>query len=334
MSSELSGINNKGILERGLFAGRVLPVHFAPLQGYTDAVYRQAHIRAFGAVEAYYTPFVRYEKGEFRHKDLKDIEPAANREGRIIPQLIAATAEEFVALAARFEQAGYREADVNLGCPFPKQVRMRRGAGLLPFPEQAEAVLQSIRLFPNLSFSLKLRLGWEKTDEAGALLPLVNALPFRQVTLHPRLGIQQYKGEIDREGFGRFLAGCRHPVFYNGDLTTTEEMQAVASSFPGLAGLMVGRGLLASPWLAWEYREGKRMAKEEKRERLHCFHRLLMEGYGARLEGGEKQVLDKLKTIWDYLLPAAEKKLRKRVLKSPHLSAYRQAASECMDSVG
>ena len=38
-----------------------LPIHFAPLQGYTEAIYRQAHARIFGGVESYYTPFVRVE---------------------------------------------------------------------------------------------------------------------------------------------------------------------------------------------------------------------------------------------------------------------------------
>ena len=48
-------------------------IHFAPLQGYTDSVYREAHTRVFGGVDTYYTPFVRIEKGGFRNKDLKDI---------------------------------------------------------------------------------------------------------------------------------------------------------------------------------------------------------------------------------------------------------------------
>lgn len=310
-----------------------LPVQFAPLQGYTDAVYRRVHAAVFGGVEAYYTPFVRYEKGGFRNKDVKDIDLEMNRGVRVIPQLIAATPAELEAIAVHFEQAGYREADLNLGCPFPMQVRMRRGAGLLPHPAQAAALLQTIHAFPALSFSVKLRLGWERNDEAFALLPLLNALPLRQITLHPRLGIQQYKGKTEGESFARFLAGCRHPLFYNGDLISQEKMQAVASSFPGVAGLMMGRGLLASPWLAWEYREGKRMDEDEKRERLQAFHRLLAEGYAARLEGGEKQVMDKLKTVWDYLLPDAEKKLRKKVVKSTRLSDYHAAVKELIRSV-
>ena len=51
----------------------ILPIHFAPLQGYTDAVYRRAHARIFGGIETYYSPFVRMEHGEIRRKDARDI---------------------------------------------------------------------------------------------------------------------------------------------------------------------------------------------------------------------------------------------------------------------
>ncbi len=32
-----------------------LPIHFAPLQGYTEAIYRNAHDAFFGGVDTYYT---------------------------------------------------------------------------------------------------------------------------------------------------------------------------------------------------------------------------------------------------------------------------------------
>ena len=44
----------------------LLPIHFAPLQGYTDAAYRQAHACIFGGIDTYYSPFVRVEHGEIR----------------------------------------------------------------------------------------------------------------------------------------------------------------------------------------------------------------------------------------------------------------------------
>lgn len=56
-----------------------LSVQFAPLQGYTEAVYRNAHESVFGGADIYYTPFVRVEKGTFRSKDIRDISPENNR---------------------------------------------------------------------------------------------------------------------------------------------------------------------------------------------------------------------------------------------------------------
>ena len=88
-------------------------IHFAPLQGYTDSVYREAHTRVFGGVDTYYTPFVRIEKGGFRNKDLKDIACDRNRQVHVVPQLIASTPDEFRSIVRLFQENGYRQAPEN-----------------------------------------------------------------------------------------------------------------------------------------------------------------------------------------------------------------------------
>lgn len=305
-------------------------IHFAPLQGYTDAVYREAHSRIFGGVENYYTPFVRLEKEGFRNKELRDIAPEHNQDVPVIPQLIAATPDEFRRIAAFFQEKGYRQADINMGCPFPMQARLHRGAGILPYKEEAVALLDTIREFPEISFSLKLRLGWEQPDESLALLPFINSLPLAHVTLHPRIGLQQYKGTVDMDGFSRFNEACTLPLFYNGDLSSLEDIHSITDRFPSLKGVMLGRGLLSHPWLAAEYANGKTLSATEKQTRLAGFHRLLAEQYSLRLEGGDHQILAKLKTLWDYLLPDAEKRLRKKVIKSSNLTVYYSAVKELL----
>ena len=92
-------------------------IHLAPLQGYTDLVYREAHARVFGGVDTYYTPFVRLEKDGFRNKELRDLAPEANASASLVPQMIAASPEEFRRIAGLFRESGYRRADINLGCP-------------------------------------------------------------------------------------------------------------------------------------------------------------------------------------------------------------------------
>ena len=77
-------------------------IHFAPLQGYTDWIYRNNFARFFGGADAYYTPFIRLEPGHaFRNRDLRDMNPANNSVPLLIPQILPGNADEF------------------RGCPFP-----------------------------------------------------------------------------------------------------------------------------------------------------------------------------------------------------------------------
>lgn len=216
----------------------ILPIHFAPLQGYTDAVYRRAHARIFGGIETYYSPFVRMEHGEIRRKDARDIEPDNNPDLHLIPQLIAPDADKLEHIMSLFIEKGYQEADINLGCPFPMLARRHNGCGMLPYPEEVKALLsEAIDRHPDIRFSVKLRLGWEQAEECLALLPLFNELPLAHIILHPRLGKQQYKGEVDLEGFEAFYKECTHPLFYNGDLHTANDIRSITTRFPRLAGI-------------------------------------------------------------------------------------------------
>ena len=94
---------------------QVLPIHFAPLQGYTEVFYRNAHAACFGGVDTYYTPFVRLEKGDFRRRDVRGIEPENNQVSHLIPQLIAPSFEKAEMILNLFIEKGYGEVDINLG---------------------------------------------------------------------------------------------------------------------------------------------------------------------------------------------------------------------------
>ena len=258
----------------------ILPIHFAPLQGYTDAVYRRAHARIFGGIEPYYSPFVRMEHGEIRRKDARDIEPDNNPDLHLIPQLIAPDADKLEHLMSLFIEKGYQEADINLGCPFPMLARRHNGCGMLPYPEEVKALLsEAIDRHPDIRFSVKLRLGWEQAEECLALLPLFNELPLAHIILHPRLGKQQYKGEVDLEGFEAFYKECTHPLFYNGDLHTANDIRSITTRFPRLAGIVIGRGLLANPALALEYKQGTPISPDEMAKKVGQLHTEVFNAY-------------------------------------------------------
>ncbi|MBR0043007.1 MAG: tRNA-dihydrouridine synthase family protein [Bacteroides sp.] len=308
-----------------------LPIHFAPLQGYTDAIYRSAHARIFGGIASYYTPFVRLEHGDFRRKDVRELDADNNRGVNLTPQLIASTPEKILRILALFIEKGYKNVDINLGCPFPTLAKRHNGAGLLPYPDEVKALLMAaIEAHTEIQFSVKMRLGWEDANECMALLPLLNSLPLSHITMHPRLGKQQYKGEVDLEAFQRFYAECEKPLIYNGDLLTLDDIDTISNRFPRLGGLMIGRGLLANPALAIEYQQGAPLSLKEKIEKIRLLHADVFSQYGNLLEGGDLQLLTKMRTFWEYLLPDGDRKAKKVIHKTSKLSNYQAAVSNLL----
>ena len=93
---------------------------------------------------------------------------------------------------------------------------------------------------------------------------------------------------------------------------------------------MLGRGLLTDPSLALTYKSGTKLPDSEFRERLYCFHNALLQYYSSHYQGGDHQVLAKMKTLWEYLCPDMDRKLRKCILKSRNLDAYRSYVQEIL----
>ena len=142
-----------------------MKIYSAPLQGFTEALWRNLHNEIFGGIEEYFTPFIRYEHGEIRNKDIRDIERKNNAIGNLVPQIIAATPEEMRPLVQLIRNEGYKKIDINMGCSFPLQARKKHGAGILPFPDMVSALMQEVKKTPEITFSVKMRLGWENKDE-------------------------------------------------------------------------------------------------------------------------------------------------------------------------
>ena len=213
----------------------MLPIHFAPLQGHTDDVYRRTHHSLIGGIHRYYTPFVRVEAGGIRSKDRRDIDPKNNAGVPVTPQLIFSSLKELQYLTAEVEALGYQSIDLNMGCPFPLQARHGRGSGLLAHTDIVADVARFIQSHPHLTFSVKMRLGWESAEEWRPVLDILNDTPLAHIALHPRTGTQQYKGDIHYNEFDTFYDTCRHPLIYNGDLTTLASLREMEERYPRLA---------------------------------------------------------------------------------------------------
>ena len=304
-----------------------IPIHFAPLQGYTDDVYRRIHHTLVGGINTYYTPFLRMEGGSVRSKDMRDIRPEFNNDIPVVPQIILKSMKEFEFLTGVVEEKGYTRIDINMGCPFPMQAKHGRGSGLLAKVNIIEEMAQEIARKTHLKFSVKMRLGWEDKDEWRPVLEILNQIPLEQITIHPRIGIQQYKGEVWMEAFDEFYALCKHPIIYNGDVTSIKDIQNLEEKYPKLAGVMIGRGLLTRPSLASEYVTGVELSWEKRRPVLLDFHDRLKAHYETTANS-EAQVHSRLRLFWEYMEEELGKKVYKKIMKAGNLKNYLNAVRE------
>ncbi len=303
-----------------------MEIHFAPLQGYTDSIFRKLHTEIFGGVDKYYTPFIRVERGDFRKKDIRELPDET--ELCTIPQIIASTKpEDIEKMVAMLEEKGYKEVNINMGCPFPMIAKHGMGSGLLADKEAVKAMIKVLEAHPSMQFSLKTRLGYDDENQIFEMTDIINNFPFTEVTMHPRIAKDQYSGDINHPKFAEFAKVCKHPLIYNGDVTTLDDINKISTVYPTLKGIMIGRGLLMNPALASEYKNEEIMSDKEKRDKCKQLIKKLFTQC-EELMNGEEQSVAHVKAYFEYLLPDIEKRNRKKVLKANKAEKLRGAIAE------
>ena len=301
-----------------------IPVIAAPLQGVTDNVWRMAQHSVFGGVDAYYAPFMRVEHGQVRRKDLRDVDPERNAGISLIPQILACQPDHALMMTEALKQIGYRQIDINLGCPFPPIALHRKGSGMLAHPDLIEALFKALARVDGVDYSVKMRIGWDREDQWRDILPLMDILTPKHIAVHPRTGKQQYKGELDLSQFEALLDASRWPVIYNGNLRSIEDIEDITCRYPSIVAVMVGSGLAANPGM---------FAPATTPDDYRRFHDLLVDGYTQQLNGGEAQLVRHLQDIWQTFLPGTNHKLFKAIRKSRTLEQYETAAAAALADV-
>lgn len=300
--------------------------HFAPVQGHTDAAYRHFHNATYGTALRHYTPFIRLENGSLRPRDVKDLLSDLNEGIDLTPQIIFRDAEELNTLIAKLTELGAQRIDLNMGCPFPLQTGHGRGAATVANSALADAVVEAVNANPDIDFTVKMRLGMEKPDEWKPLLKRLNTISLDHITLHPRVARQQYGGEVDLGQFGEFLSASTNPVVYNGDIRTPADIDRIKGMYPGIAGIMIGRGLLGRPSLVTEYLQGAEWEQPRRLETMLAFHRNLMRHYASVL-CGDSQVLSKIQPFWEYAEGETGRQAWKALRKAKNMPKYHSALS-------
>lgn len=295
-------------------------VSLAPMEGITGYVFRNAFYQTFGGVTRFYSPFISpgHDGIGITKRDRKDVLPENNAGIPLIPQILTNRAEDFLFAAELMRDWGYQEVNLNLGCPSGTVAAKHKGSGFLSEREKLTEFFDQVFAHwdPALKLSVKTRIGRQTPEEFPALLEIYNRYPISELTIHPRVQKEFYRGEVHRDVFAEAVRSAKMPLCYNGDLLDKEDLLRFEKEFPSVESVMVGRGLLKNPFLAEKFfaerGTGESFSSASRREKLILFHARLLEGYGKSFQF-ENATLCRMKEVWDYLgfgFPDCERAVR------------------------
>lgn len=308
--------------------------YFAPMEGITGPIHRKAFDACFPGVDKYFTAFIApNQKGKFSAREKRDIDPENNRGIFLVPQIMTNDAGDFTVTALQLESLGYKEVNLNLGCPSRTVVSKYRGSGFLAIPDKLERFLDDVftdrdKKMPDMRISIKTRIGKDDPDEFERLMEIYNRYPLEELIVHPRTQQDFYQGRPDMKAFGYAAEKGKSPVCYNGDILTVGDLNRFTSAYPQIDKVMIGRGFLRDPGLILRLQNKEAPGKEL----LLKFHDKVYEGYKEEMPG-PKPVLFKMKELWAYMgqIFADAKKPLKRIRKAEKLEAYEAAVKELFE---
>lgn len=304
--------------------------YFAPLEGISGYVYRNAWEKHFGPVDKYFTPFLSpNQNGTFSSRELNDILPEHNEGMTVVPQILTNRAEDFIRTAKQLREYGYEEVNLNLGCPAGTVVSKKRGSGFLAEPELLEECLAEIFLKLDMKVSVKTRIGKEDPEEWHRLMEIYNQFPMEELIIHPRTRTDFYKNTIHLDVFAQMLKNSTNRVCYNGDLFTIQAYENLTERFPQVDMVMIGRGIIRNPGIIRELKGQGQMTKEA----LRAFHDTVYQGY-QKVMSGDRNTLFKMKELWCYMatLWSEGESFGKKIKKASRLSEYELAVSKWFEN--
>ena len=273
----------------------------APMEGLLDFVLRDVLTRV-GGVDRCVSEFIRVTGTLLPDRVFYRYLPELHNGGRTLSgtpvraQLLGSDPACMADNAAHLAALGPEGIDLNFGRPAKVVNRHGGGAALLQEPQRIATLVAAVRraVPAELPVSAKMRLGFNDGSLALECAQAMQAGGACEIVVHARTKLDGYRPPAYWEQIPAIRAAVSIPVVANGEIWTVQDAQR-CREVSGCDALMLGRGMVADPGLAWAIRRADAQSAVPP---------LLALGEDWREDG---QRLDKERTLptvdWPDLLP-------------------------------
>ncbi len=294
------------------------------MEDLTGYVFRNTLRGHFGCVDKYFTPFISPDNRIMKTRNKRELLPSNNEGLNVVPQLLTNDPELFGEGAGLIAGLGYKEVNINFGCPSNTVAAKFKGSGILRAPDVMDRFLDKVfngsvlKSYPDLRISVKTRVGYNDTGDFDRVLTILDRYPFCEVIIHPRLKKDLYGGSPRMELFDIACERLHCDIIYNGDISSAGDYEHITERFdsrtaPGtgrITGIMIGRGAVKDPGIFRQIRTRERTTTDELYDFLYDLFDTYKKDYGTG------NALSKMKEVWTYTAGLIEdEKERSRILK-------------------
>lgn len=222
--------------------------YMAPLESVTNYRYRKHYHANFKGIDRFYIPFLQPHSFSLTNRDRKEIDIKNNVSlPDVVPQIISNSVEDTLWLINMLNDYGYKEVNLNFGCPSGTVVSKGRGAGIFKDLAKMREYLSEIFAKSPLPISIKTRIGYEKEEEFWKILEIYNEFPIKELIIHPRTCKEHYVGPLHLDVLDDLDKKTSIPVVYNGEIKNKDDIEYIKNRYPYINAVMLGRGLLEYP---------------------------------------------------------------------------------------
>lgn len=227
----------------------------APMAGITNSAFRRL-LAEFGGYGALYTEMISGKGVLYENILESSYTKRREGEGSVIYQLLLNANDKIEEIIEKISMISPFGLDLNLGCPAPSVRRFNAGSALFADIKNMELVVKNIRKYWDGIFTVKVRLGEDPNNWKDGFFERIKIFEeygVDAITVHPRFVQDRLRRRVRWEELAEIKDRCQLPVFGNGDIVSPDQINENISL---LDGLMLGRVVVAKPWIFKVFSEG------------------------------------------------------------------------------